>query len=129
MASLTTFCSDLQAYVAISQTMVAKMKANPTQNPIQWFYGGGQGDNHAVEAVFTDGDDPTTSVTLDNLDITAEASRLILGKSSWSPLGSNACSSCSSLGIDPVPPQTSLFQFHASFPASVSSGRIYFWTM
>lgn len=119
----TTYCADQLGFIQITQTLLKKM----AQQGLQYGYTGPTGGSYAVEAVFTDENDATKPIELDNIDVTAAKNQLVLGKYTQQITGENECTQCSSLGFQPIPDQSTIFQFKGTFPSSVTGARLYFW--
>ncbi len=142
------FCSDQDNYVKLSQELLRKLQGEHRfSRALKWYRkitdylpgrrtgGADGGSEHVMETVFTGPGGIDDPVKLDGIDIVAASSQLDLSKGiKWNPLAERTCEGCSSLGIEPVPDQTTIFGVSPRYPASMLTGAdsavggfMYFW--
>ena len=92
-------------------------------------YGGETGGTSAVEAVFTGGGGLDDPIVLDSIEVSAQKSRKADATTfrkrqleldpglQWVEIARNYCKNCTSLGVQPVPEDTTHFDITVTLPA------------
>ncbi|MCJ1275978.1 hypothetical protein MMC21_003783 [Puttea exsequens] len=117
------FCLGIEGLVKVVTTLnkyVGSRRRIPQQ------YKGPKTANNAVEVVFT-GNAVTDGVTLNSIDFQAQAAQYNPQTNSpFTTLSENTCTTCSSLGIEPIPDGTSWWVVNADWPAVDGSSTAFF---